>query len=301
MNHNIDITSSTHLHLRPARPSDRDAVVAMVASVWDGNDYVPDVWDAWLADPSGPLLVGELDGQPVALAKISQLNPGEDWFHGLRVAPEQRGRGFARAMLHRCAELSRERDAHALRYLTSEDNPPMHRIGEQLGFRLVYAPAWYKARGLAGTPSTVALPPERHPALMDDLGRSPLLACTGGLYSYDWLNLELTEAQLLGHLKRGEVLALPDEDAWAIVVPREEGGVWLAHVEGTNESLGRLAAAIRRTIPPGRDVYARALLPPGAPCIPTLLAAGFAGAQDPMRVYELGFPHPAAAAAPLSH
>ncbi len=274
--------------IRPAQPSDRDAVFAMVSTVWDGNDYVPEVWDEWLADASGPLLVGELGGRPVALTKLSALAPGEDWFHGTRVDPALRGRGFAQALLRRCVELSRERGARTLRFLTDDENTPMHRVGERAGFRLAYAPVWYRAPMRPGAPAASALPPERLAALLGDLARSPLLARSVGMYSFDWRNLDLTAAQLRGHLERGEVVGLPGASAWAIVVPREDGGgAWLAHVEGERAEVERLCAAIRTGAEPGEKTYLRALLPPDAPCIPALLGAGFGPPEDPMRVYEL--------------
>jgi GNAT superfamily N-acetyltransferase len=273
------------LDIRPARAEDRDAVFEMVKTVWGGNDYVPEVWDDWLADTSGPLLVGELAGRVVALAKLSALGTAEDWFHGTRVDPDYRGRGFARAMLRRCVELSRERGARTQRFLTDDDNTPMHRAGESEGFQLAYAPVWYRAALRADTPTAGALPPERFLSLMRDLRDSPLLRRTAGMYSYGWRNLDLDEARLRAHLAGGEVVGLPGDDAWAIVVREDDATVWLAHVEGTPEELERLAAAILAGSQSEGSI--RALLPPGAACIAPLRAAGFGAPEDPMRVYEL--------------
>ncbi len=55
--------------VRPARPEDRGDMEAICAQVWEGRDYVPEVWDAWLADPHGQLSVVELRGRVVALGK----------------------------------------------------------------------------------------------------------------------------------------------------------------------------------------------------------------------------------------
>jgi GNAT superfamily N-acetyltransferase len=280
------VTLSGHLIIRPARPADRDAVFEMVKTIWDGNDYIPDVWDEWQADPSGPLLVGLLDEQVVALAKLSGIGPGEDWFHGLRVGPAQRGRGFARQMLARCIALSRGRGARTLRYLTDEDNPTMHRLADDLGLRLAYAPRWYHAPVIQGQPRTAALPPERLASLLDDLSRSDLLSRSAGMYFLNWRNLDLTAARLREHLERGEVLALPGEEAWAIAAPRDEGGMQLAHAEGALPRIERLCAALRVSSA-AADKPLQALIPADAACLPALLAAGFAPTPYLMRVYEL--------------
>jgi GNAT superfamily N-acetyltransferase len=278
--------SDIRLHIRAAHPSDRPAVLEMVKTIWDGNDYIPDVWDEWQADPSGPLLVGELDGQTVALAKLSGIGPGEDWFHGLRVDPAQRGRGFARQMLGRCIELSRERSARTLRYLTDEDNPTMHRLADNLGLRLAYAPRWYHAPVIQGSSHAIALPPERLDSLLADLASSDLLSRSGGMYFLNWRNLDLTAARLREHLERGELLSLPGEDAWAIAAPRDEGGMQLAHVEGTPPAIERLCAALRVSSTAAEKPL-QALIPADAACLPALLAAGFAPTPYLMRVYEL--------------
>jgi GNAT superfamily N-acetyltransferase len=278
--------SDIHLHIRPARPDDRAPVFEMVKTIWEGNDYIPDVWDEWQADPSGPLLVGELDGLVVALAKLSGIGPGEDWFHGLRVDPQQRGRGFARQMLGRCIELSRGHGARTLRYLTDEDNPTMHRLADDLGLRLAYAPRWHHASVSVGSPRAIALPPKRLDVLLDDLARSDLLSRSAGMYFLNWRNLDLTAARLRAHLERDEVLALPGEDSWAIVAPRDEGGLQLAHVEGTLPGIERLCAALRIG-DKAEDKPLQALIPPDAACLPALLAAGFAPTPYLMRVYEL--------------
>ena len=280
------MTANSELHIRPARPNDRDAVFGMVKTIWDGNDYIPDVWDEWQADPSGPLLVGQLDGQVVALAKLSGIGPGEDWFHGLRVDPAQRGRGFARQMLARCIELSRERGARTLRYLTDEDNPTMHRLADDLGLRLAYAPRWYHAPVIQGAPRAIALPPEQLDKLLAGLARSDLLLRSAGMYFLNWRNLDLTAARLREHLERGEVLSLPGEDAWTIAAPRDEGGMQLAHVEGTLPAIERLCAALRISSTAAEKPL-QALIPADAACLPALLAAGFAPTPYLMRVYEL--------------
>src|SRR5215468_5486230 len=55
------------LLIRQAQPQDKAAVLAFCAHTWDWGDYIPQVWDEWLADPSGCLLVAILADRPVAL------------------------------------------------------------------------------------------------------------------------------------------------------------------------------------------------------------------------------------------
>jgi hypothetical protein len=106
------------------------------------------------------------------------------------------------------------------------------------------------------------------------------------MYFLNWRNLDLTAARLHEHLERGEVLALPGEQAWAIAAPRDEGGMQLAHVEGAAPAIERLCVALRAS-GAADDKPLQALIPSGATCLPALLAAGFAPTPYLMRVYEL--------------
>ncbi len=284
MNHTD--TGAARLHIRAAHAADRPAVVAMVRTIWNGEDYIPEVWDAWLADGSGALLVGEVGGQPVALAKISALGPGEDWFHGLRVDPARARQGFGRAMMQRCIALAHKRGARTLRYLTDSGNVTMHRMGREHGFRLVYEPAWYHAPRQPGGSLARPLAPTQIDRLQADLARSALLAHTGKLYTYGWHTFDMTAERLREHLAHGQVYALPGAAAWAIVTPREEAGWWLAHAEGPPGELEQLCRDLCAAA--SAPAWAlRTLLPPAAPCMPALLAAGFAGPAEHMHVYEL--------------
>jgi RimJ/RimL family protein N-acetyltransferase len=83
------------LVMRPARPEDKATVVEFTKTIWGGDDYLPKVWDEWLADQDGRLFVGEFEGRVVATGKITRLTPKQGWLEGLRVDPAFQGRGFA--------------------------------------------------------------------------------------------------------------------------------------------------------------------------------------------------------------
>ncbi len=277
----------TQFHIRPARPSDRDAVFAMVADVWDGDDYLPYVWDDWLADDSNPFLVGELAGAVVAVGRLTALAPGEDWFEGLRIAPAWRGHGFAHAMTARCVELARERGSRVLRYSSGDNNLPMRRVAAALGFQLVGGLNWYEAPLLEGVPGYLALPPERFDTLLQELAVSPLLARTAGLYAYDWRAFELTAQRLQGHLARGEIIDLPGTPEWAIVMPGDGADLWLAYVSAGPEIAGLLNEVRRRVLIGPAQI--RAMLPHDPALAEAFASTGFIAGSYGTNIYELRY------------
>jgi RimJ/RimL family protein N-acetyltransferase len=285
------------LHIRPAREADREAVLAFTANTWEHGDYIGRIWDTWMADSAGVLLVGELDGQPVALTMVSCLTAGVDWYEGIRVAPEQRQRGLARAMLHYCIhDLARQRGVQTLRFFTASENTAMQRLAASLGFRTIAQMAVYHADALNGSaPALQTLPLHTLPTLEQMLHASPLLEQSGGLYTHDWRCERLSRERLHHHLQQGEVVAAATEPAdapraWAIVATgRLRGAVReLRFVWGEGEHLKRLLHEVRRgEQPTERDYIAYAPLPPAPALVPHLAHGGFTESDLRVVCYEL--------------
>jgi RimJ/RimL family protein N-acetyltransferase len=142
------------LVVRRARAEDRDPVLGFASRTWDGWDYIPHAFDAWLDAPDGELLVGAVgdvaegdrpldhEGRPletgdvIAVARVARLSNDEAWLEGIRVDPRVRGMAVATdlqvAELRWAAPL-----ATVVRYATGERNEASHRLGARHGFELL--------------------------------------------------------------------------------------------------------------------------------------------------------------------
>src|SRR5260370_8935348 len=67
------------LTLRTVRPADRDRVLEITKDVWNGGDYLPEVFDSWAADPGASFQAAELDGVVVAVPRLRPARPGA-WY-----------------------------------------------------------------------------------------------------------------------------------------------------------------------------------------------------------------------------
>lgn len=277
--------------IRLARAEDRAAVFAFTAQTWDDGDYIAYVWDDWLHDPSGTLLVADLAGKPVGLARLTLLAHDEFWFEALRVAPDQRGRGLGALLFQHCVERAHSSGGRVLRLLTSDDNRPMHLLAERLGFRLSLRACWYAAPTRPGDRRAVPVRRDQAPALLAQINSGPLLRQAGGLYAADWRYYELTAARLTAYLERGAALATPDGSAGALLIAdADEALITALWGEGNalTELLADLRASPNRTAQPGQPPLVRVLLTdPPLPGV-DLAAAGYA-AEVMMRCYELRF------------
>jgi ribosomal protein S18 acetylase RimI-like enzyme len=240
--------------IRPAQPQDKEAVLAFCAHTWDWGDYIPQVWDVWLADSSGRLLVALLNDRPVALVHVQLVAPGECWLEGMRVDAAVRGQGIARRLSERALREAQQMGATVLRVATRSDNVAAQRVLEAGGFQQVgmyvhYAAPAERLRG-ASLPEVAG--PDDLSALVAFLDRSNIFPMTGGLLYADWgdrtraLTREVVQERLTG----GQVFMLrqwDDLQAIAICGPQDadEPLLLIEYIDGTTEGIGRLAYGLR--------------------------------------------------------
>lgn len=241
------------LTIRPARPADKAAVAELCALIWEGEDYIPEVFDDWVADPRGEFTVAYSGSQLVALGKLTEGAPDEWWLEGLRVHPDQRGRGLAR-QLHEYAVNLADRTAYGvLRFTTSGSNRPVHALAERSGFRLVSR--HYVARADA---APARRPHGFRPASLSELSSlrawlegSRYFAAAGGLMEVGWAWYALLP-QLESLVQAERVLWWDDgedrEAGLAIVTQgKVEGEIrfWVNYADAAPEELPRLWRSLR--------------------------------------------------------
>jgi GNAT superfamily N-acetyltransferase len=82
------LSSTQQILCRPAVGTDQADVTEFCKGIWDGGDYVPEVWEQWFHDPNGLLAVAEYKGHAIGCSKISRLSTGQWWLEGFRVDPQ---------------------------------------------------------------------------------------------------------------------------------------------------------------------------------------------------------------------
>jgi GNAT superfamily N-acetyltransferase len=121
--------------VRQAAVTDRARIVEISSQIWDGDDYVPEVLDAWFADAEGELVVATLDGHVIAFAHRSWLCPKVAWFEGIRADAAFRGHGAGKAITEYLIASARDAGAVRIDLSTYIDNAASIHIIESHGFR----------------------------------------------------------------------------------------------------------------------------------------------------------------------
>jgi len=163
-----DISGRIEVICRPARISDTAAVLALTSQIWEGEDYIPQVWEEWLADEDGRLIVAEHRGQVLGLGKLSRLSDEDWWLQGLRVDPAFEGRGVGSQLHHALVAAWEQIGNGALRLATASFRKPVQHLSEQSGFVKVdeFTPFGADAMLSAGA----AVPGSLHLVRLEQLG-----------------------------------------------------------------------------------------------------------------------------------
>jgi GNAT superfamily N-acetyltransferase len=190
-----------NLLIRQAKESDRTAVLAFTQDTFQWGDYIYRVFDRWLADTSGKLLVAELDGKVVGLSFVKLTKEGEVWLQGGRVEKSLRRTGIGGAMIGECLRIAKE-EMHAdiARVITDKTNLPPQRLLAKLGFNLATEfTELEKKVEVAGNQNSLRdvrfAEEEALPEIWMYLKSSPIFRRSSGLYTrwFVWYSLSKEE------------------------------------------------------------------------------------------------------------
>ncbi|GAC1390352.1 MAG: hypothetical protein NVS4B11_04880 [Ktedonobacteraceae bacterium] len=222
--------------VRAAQPEDKEMVLAFCMNTWDWGDYIERVWDDWLVDPQGKLLVAVTDGRPTGVAHLRMLNATDAWLEGLRVDPNYRQQGIATALNMATLEEAIRRGATNARLVTESTNTGAMHMMDYIHMRQVGAFASFRADPLAmqtkSSTRAVYRPEGTQVATIEDLDEiidylnvSNVFPAVGGLYYVGFVAYEITATLLEKQIAAQQIYLLrrwDRLDGLAIAEPRED-------------------------------------------------------------------------------
>ncbi|MFQ6090750.1 MAG: GNAT family N-acetyltransferase, partial [Candidatus Bipolaricaulia bacterium] len=235
--------------IRRATPEDKDDILKISARVWEGHDYIPLALDRWLKE--GGLLAAELDGRVVGFAKTSVLGPGELWLEGLRVHPEYRGKGIAKALAATQLQEALAQSPRSVRFATAEVNVESIHISEELGFREI-ARFTYMAGPIGeGIESPKVAPADDPAEIAEFIFNSEAYHESRGLLPQGWIFKEFSETLLEELIRQGALFYYAGEGevrGALVLLPAHygPGRLVIASIEGDGEALAELMGFAHR-------------------------------------------------------
>ncbi len=238
----------TQLIVRTARADDKESIVAFCQNTFRWGDYIPRVWDNWLGDSRGQILVAEQDHQPVGMLHVAFLDDGIAWLEGMRVHPDHRRIGLASAMDAYGRAFARERGCRAARLVTGMSNLASQGTLDAVGYRRVATFNEWETKSLArGTLSAQVANPRDAARILDLWRDSKTYAASYGvLPQSNWRWIPLTASLLTEHFRYSDARVMGD--AFALLHSENESD-WIAislhALCGAEESMRQLARAVR--------------------------------------------------------
>jgi len=279
-------TTGQDLTLRPMRAADRDRVIEISRDIWDGHDYIPRVFDDWLADSGASFQAAELDDVVVGLQRLRPYAKGLIWYEGLRVATTHRRKGVARAMLVSAIAEAREQGFREMRLGTA--NPDAISLFEAEGFRRLVDARWWRGQRVEGGEPARMPDPIEAVKLWPSVERSPGIELYNGVVpdfngAHDLGAAELQRLAAIGMLRVGP-------GGRAIVGMREPWGenLAVAFVAGRGGALRELLMAMRFEADADGLDHVTVTLPRNHPAADDLAASGYDLANDDDNSYICG-------------
>ncbi|KAJ3584865.1 hypothetical protein NHX12_013588 [Muraenolepis orangiensis] len=103
-----DAPSQTGLQFTVATEEDFDDIMAMSHNIYGGLDYLPTRYTDWMQEANRTVVLARKQGKVIALESVCVIDDGETMLvEGLRVAPQDRGKGVAGELLRFCSQLTK--------------------------------------------------------------------------------------------------------------------------------------------------------------------------------------------------
>jgi len=189
---------------RPALQKDTDEVMELCSHIWEGGDYIPQVWEEWLADPDGLLGVAESSGRVVGVFKLTKFQDQEWYMEGLRVHPDFQGKGIASHIHEYVLETWRRMGSGIIRLTTGSYNIKVHRMCEQTDFKRIAEFIPFRAIcNLEGIGNFTGVKIDEASRALEFVTGSPTHAFSSGLINLGWVYAELQLKHIQEAIREG--------------------------------------------------------------------------------------------------
>ena len=246
--------------------------------IWGGHDYLPSVWDDWLADKNARFIVATVNGRTVGCAHAGLQTNYVAWLEGVRVHEQYRGLGLAGKLNHALVEWARRKGARVARLSTGSSNRASREHLEKIGFPVMQTfQRLESARGLRVKPAGVTTSRGSAKSLWNWLRTRPNFAENHAMYSDGWTWYPLTLQTLRRRISQRQVFTIiRDKQPKACCIFLDEDKVLtMGFPAGERGDVVKLARMLRFLMHRRKREKVRVLLPSRSPMVRALIRSGF--------------------------
>ncbi|MBW6516171.1 MAG: GNAT family N-acetyltransferase [Candidatus Cloacimonetes bacterium] len=125
--------------IRRVRPEDKEIITDICSRIWEGDDYIPSIFDIWVNDKKGEFTALLYEGKIVGMGKLTYLTDTDVWLEGLRADPQAKLHGVGKAInAYYLKKLKRRKNIRSIRFATYFGNVQSRKLSENAGFRVIH-------------------------------------------------------------------------------------------------------------------------------------------------------------------
>ena len=269
---------SAQVKIRKAKPSDKSSVLEISKKIWSGHDYLPQVWDDWLADKNARLIVATPNGKTVGVAHASLQTPYIAWLEGVRIHEQYRGLGIAGKLNKALVEWARRRGARVARLSTGSRNHASRKHLQKIGFPVIQTfQRLDTTRGLRVRPAGVTAARRSAKPLWSWLRQSPNFAENHAMYSdgWTWYPLTLQTLRKLMSQRRVFITSKNRQPSSCCILLDEDRILTMGFLAGEQGDILKFSRMLRFLMHRRKREKVRVLLPSRSPLVRALVCSGF--------------------------
>lgn len=274
--------------IRKAKAIDKAPILEISKNIWGGHDYLPHVWDDWLADNRGRLIVATIKGRTVGVAHASLQTPDVAWLEGVRVHEKYRGYGIAGKLNKALVEWAKKKHARVARLCTGSSNQASRKHLTKIGFPLLQTfQRVDSTRPLRSRPAGVAIARGYATRLWNWLSGRPEFVDNRAMFSDGWTWYPLTVRSFKKHLTDGNFLVTTRNNlpTSCCIVVDDDKVATMGFVAGEKTGVVKLFRMLRFLLSQKKRERVRVLLPVRSPFVRVVERSGFEKAAK-ILVYE---------------
>lgn len=278
----------SQVRVRKAADRDKSPILEICRKIWDGGDYVPRVWDDWIRDKKGHLVVATVGTTPVAVAHAYLQSPDVAWLEGVRVHEQYRGIGIAGRLNHDLASWAAAEGARVARLCTGSSNLASRKHLAKVGWEVMQTfQRLDSTRDLSTKPSSIMRPRKPLKGLWGWLVSRPEFADNRAMYSDGWTWHPLTSRSFNRQIANRRVLltARNRQLSSCSIFLDEDQTLTLGFCAGKPKDVVMAGRMLRFLLTRKKHRKVRALVPSKSPLVQALERGGFEKAAK-ILVYE---------------
>jgi GNAT superfamily N-acetyltransferase len=270
--------TSDPVKIRKALARDKAPILEITKNIWGGHDYYPEVWDDWLADKKGRLIVATVNGRTIGVAHASMQANHVAWLEGVRVHEQYRGFGIAGKLNSALVEWARRHGARVARLCTGSSNRASRKHLKKIGFPMLQTfQRLDSLRGLRTKPSGVSIPKRSSESIWNWLSTRPNFVENHAMYSDGWTWYPLNKQVLRRLMARARVLVTSRNGQLSscCIFLVEEKVVTMGYVAGEQTDILKLVRMLRFLVLRKKRERLRIILPSRSSLVRVLQRSGF--------------------------